>query len=157
VNCSYSLDKAWYELDWFLQPAEGEGELLLYPTRPSAGQRGQTLLDRALLGAQGSPRDASGAPLIGSCGSEGEFGYNDPETAAAICEALQAIDPQSWSRLLPRRIELHRRAQPDLSEDEAAEFAGRELEFAQDAFPILLRAYRDAQARRFGVACEYSL
>jgi hypothetical protein len=158
INCSYSLDKAWYELDWFLQPADGEGELLLYPSRPKAGDARQTLLDQALVGARPSPCDSSGAPLIRTCGSpDATFGYNDPPTAAAIAAALCAIDPQSWSELLPARIDLHRRAEPGMDEVEAADWAKGELEFAQGAFPVLRQAYQDAAARHSGVACEYSL
>ena len=159
ANCSYSLDKAWPELEWFLQPAEGQGDLLLYPPRPRTGAAGQTLLDKALHGGQPSPRDASGAPLIRTCGSPDEdcFGYNDPPTAAAIDAALQAIDPHQWNELVPRRAALLRKAAPDLLEGEAADIAAQELELAQDAFRVLRQAYRDATARGFGVACEYSL
>jgi hypothetical protein len=159
ANWSYSLDKAWPELAWFLQPAEGEGDFLLYPMRPRVGEASQTLLDKALHGGQQSPRDDSGAPVIRTCGSPNEdcFGYNDPPTAAAIDGALQAIDPEQWNDLLPRRAALHRLAASDLSEDEAADFAAQELELARMAFPALRQAYHDAAARGFGVACEYSL
>lgn len=35
---SFGVDKAWYELDWFLQPAEGpDDEFLMYPIRPKVG------------------------------------------------------------------------------------------------------------------------
>src|SRR6185295_8459646 len=146
VNCSYSLDKAWYELDWFLQPAEGEGDLLLYPSRPKPGDPHQTRLDQALNGASEPP------PVIRTCGSpEAGFGYNDPPAVAAIDVALQSIDPQSWSKLLPARMDLYRRAE-HLDEAEAAEIAGREFEFARRAFPVLQQAYRDAAERGFGVA-----
>jgi hypothetical protein len=159
ANWSYSLDKAWSELEWFLQPAEGQGDLLLYPPRPRVGEASQTLLDKALHGGQPSPRDGSGAPLIRTCGSPDEdcFGYNDPPTAAAIDGVLQAIDPGQWNEPLARRAALHRQAASDLLEDEVAEIADQELEFARDAFRILRQVYRDAADRGFGVACEYSL
>jgi hypothetical protein len=151
--------KAWHELEWFLQPAEGVGDLLLYPDRPRAGESGQSLFDCALRGGQLSPLDDAGAPLIRTCGSEDPdcFGYNDPPAAAAIAAALEVVDPQSWPALLPRRAELLRQAAAELSESEAAEIAADELQFAEDAFAVLRHAYRDATARRFGVACEYSM
>jgi hypothetical protein len=159
INSSYSLDKAWYELDWFLQPAEGAGDLLLYPQRPRAGDPRQTLLDQALHGAQQSPLADDGKLILRTCGTDDPdcFGYNDPPAASAIDAALHSIDPQTWSQLVPRRIALHRRAAPELNEAEAADIAARELEFAQLAFPNLRQAYRDAAARGWGVACEYSL
>jgi len=156
---SYSLDKAWYELDWFLQPREGQGELLLHPSRPPVGDPQQTLLDQALHGAEPSPLDDSRSPIIRTCGSQQPdcFGYNHPGKAAQISAQLEQIDPESWEDVVPRRAALYQRATPSLDTETIEATVAQELEFARDAFDVMRRAYAAAAAGQFGVACEYSL
>ena len=158
ANWSYSLDKAWFELGWFLQPSECRGDEVLYQLRPEPGEPPTMLLDLAYWGAERSPRDHSGAPVIRTCGSSDEdcFGYNDPDLARAIDDALDAIDPTTWSEALPLWISIYL-TDSSLSEDEISDIASQDLRLAQDAFRVLRQAYRDAVARGFGVACEYSL
>jgi hypothetical protein len=157
ANWSYSLDKAWFELGWFLQPSECRGDEVLYQLRPEPGEPPTMLLDLAYWGAEPSPCDHSGAP-VRTCGTNRPdcFGYNDPDLAAEIDDALDAIDPATWSEALPLWTCIYLTG-TSLSEDEIADTASQDLRLAQDAFRVLRQAYRDAVARGFGVACEYSL
>jgi hypothetical protein len=155
---SFRLDKAWYELDWFLQPADGPEDRLMFPARHEVGDPAQTLFDQALLGSQPSPLDDTGTPVIRTCGSQedGCFGYNPPDTVRAIDKALSTIEVQRWDELIPQRIDQYRRASFNLG-DAVDDVVARELEFARRAFPVLQKAYNTACERGFGVACEYSL
>lgn len=158
VQNSFSIDKAWYELDWFLQPAAGPGDLLMYPIRPPTGDPSQSILDRALHGGERSPLDGSGSPIIRPCGSNAEdcFGYNPPAAIASIDEALAAIDEHSWNALIQWRVNLYNQTCPDLG-DAISEIVLQEQELARMALAVARKAYRTARERGFGVACEYSL
>ena len=98
---SFNLGKAWQELDWFLQPADGPHDSLMLPQRPQVGDPAQTDFDRALNGSEQSPSDNSGLPIIRSCGSQDTdcFGYNPPESIAAIHSAIIGVDEKivGWS------------------------------------------------------------
>lgn len=155
---SFGVDKAWYELDWFLQPADGPDDYLMYPIRPKVGDPAQTTIDQALKGSQKSPVDSTGSPIIRPCGSDEDdcFGYNPPKSIPLINEALAAIDAQTWDELVPRRIDQYRRASQSLG-DNADGIVAQELEHARTAFTVMQKAYTTAQEKGFGVACEYSL
>jgi hypothetical protein len=156
---SFSLDKSWNELHWFLAPLAGPDEFPLDPVRPKAGDPTQSIFDKAICGAQHYPVDALGAPIVRTLGSlEPDCsGYNPPATAAEIWTALQKVEPDSWTNLIPFRSALYLRESPDMDGDEIADGVANELDFARDAFPILLNAYARAAEKGFGVSCEYSL
>ena len=130
---------------------------MLYPNRPQVGQPGQTLLDKAMMGAQQSPVDSTGRPLIATCGSNEDncFGYNPPDSIAAIVDAISAVDPNEWSKWVPMRIDLYQRADPE--SECVIEVVEQELAIALSEFSVLKKAYNDALDRGFGIACEYSL
>lgn len=156
---SFSIDKLWSELDWFLQPAEGPDDFPMYPLRPKVGDEEQTLLDQVLKGSQQSPLDNSDIPIITPCGSDEEdcFGYNPPSTVAEIVPALTAINPNAWADLVPQRIAMYKKTTLDVADSSIQGIVDRELEFARDAFPVCLKAYNTAMEHGFGIACEYSL
>lgn len=156
---SFSVDKAWCELDWFLQPAEGpDGVFLMYPVRPKVSDPGQTLFDRSLKGSQPSPCDNSGMPIIRTCGSQGDdcFGYNPPDAVESISLALSAVDDGRWSDLVPQRIDQYRTACPEFADDFAG-IVSQELDDARMALDVVRHANSVASARGLGIACEYSL
>lgn len=156
---SFSIDKAWYELDWFLQPADGPSDdLLMYPIRPKVGAPAQTVFDWALKGSQQSPCDNSGMPMIRTCGSQddGCFGYNPPDVVAAISLALSAVNDQKWTDLIPQRIDQYSRACPEFA-NRFANIVSQELDYARMAFGVMRTAYSLARERGLGIACEYSL
>jgi hypothetical protein len=156
---SFSVDKVWCELDWFLQPAEGpDGVSLMYPVRPNVGDSGQTLLDRSLKGSQPSPCDSSGMPIIRTCGSQHDdcFGYNPPDVVSSISLALSAVDDQKWSDLVPQRIDQYCKACPEFADDFAG-IVAQELDYARMAIEVVRHAYSVASERGLGIACEYSL
>lgn len=155
---SFSL--RWFELDWFLQPADGPDEFfLMYPLRPKIGTGDQTVFDQALCGSMPSPRSLNGLPVIHPCGSNSEdcFGYNSPPLVQEIWAAIQAVNPSSWASLVPDRVALHKRAHPDKSRSSICETVDREFTMARDSFAVLRAAYKTAAAGGLGVACEYSL
>jgi hypothetical protein len=155
---SFSICQTWYELDWFLQPAEGPDYILMFPLRPKTGDPSQTPIDWALCGAQSSPRDNSGAPIIRYCGSKHDdcFGYNPPDVVASIHAVLSTIDDQAWNDLVPQRIDQYQRANSEWGDNLAA-VVSNELENARIAFAEMRQAYHAAQEQGFGIACEYSL
>ena len=155
---SFELDRAWGDLDWFLQPAEVADNLLMSPSRPSVGDPSQTLLDQALIGGQPSPLDGTGSPIIRSLmpSEAGEsLGYNPPETTQRMLDALMAVDVESWDEFVPTRV-----AQYDNSSEnwgDTAEIVATELENAKMALSVTREAYRAAIERDFGVGCEFVL
>lgn len=150
---TYSLDKSWNALEWFLQPTDDPQEI-----RPGAGEPAQSLADKAVHGSELSPLDVEGQPVIRTCGSQeaGCFGYNPPPSIAAIQQWLAAVDGSSWKKLLSRRERFIRRTSPALDEM-AEEVAADELEVACSALLKLKLAYQVAAERGRGVACEFSL
>jgi len=153
---SFRLGKCWFELDWFLQPKEGVPEYPLYPLRPKPGDSEQSDLDRILYGGTPSPLDSSGAPILRSCGAKDNegFGYNPPDSVAHLVSVLSEINEDSWSDLVPKRIELHRRAETR-DADVLSEFVANELDYARQAFAVLKAAYTSALDRGFGIASEF--
>ena len=159
VTHSFSLDKAWDELHWFLEPLAGPDEHPLIPTRPQVGDPSQSVFSQALQGAVHYPTDALGDPVIRTLGSQERdcSGYNPPETCKVILSALQAVDPHEWEKPVPFRRELYQRAMPGMSDEELAGFVDDELANASDTLPVLVTAYSKAVEKGWGVSCEYSL
>ena len=158
LNHSYSLDKAWSDLHWFLEPVVGP----VYPTCPrylEVGDPEQTVLTKAMKGEKPYPKDDLGDPVIRTLGSTDAdcSGYNPPETCKLILQALQAVDVASWEELVPVRCALYKQENPDMPEEDVADCVANELSFAIEAFPILQSAYSRAVEKNFGVSCEYSL
>jgi hypothetical protein len=156
---SYSLDKAWEELRWFLQPRTGPADRPLHPQPPPVGDSHQSTFDKALDGSVAYPTDALGQPVIRTCGSveSGCSGYNPPEICKVIAARVEEVDQQSWKEHIPFRTQLYRQAIPGLTNDDIADFVADELAIATDTFPVLLAAYAKAAEKGFGVSCEYSL
>jgi hypothetical protein len=152
---SYSLDKAWSELHWFLQPGAGTGYSLLDTWLPKVGDPDQTVLSKALQGAVHYPTDDLGKPLFGEPGPYA-LGYNPPETCQVILDALQNVEPAAWRDHVPFRSTLYRRECPDMSNEEIARRVENDLSFAKEAFPVLLSAYTKAVDKAYGVSCSYS-
>jgi hypothetical protein len=159
MSHNYSLDKAWDELHWFLEPVAGPDELPLHPSRPKVGDPSQTVFTEALQGAVHYPKDDRGDPVIRTLGSHEPdcSGYNPPETCGVILEALQRVEPVRWEEHIPFRCELYRRAIPDMDDEEIADCVDNDLSFAREAFPVLVAAYAEAVEIGYGVSCEYSL
>jgi hypothetical protein len=159
VTHSYSLDKAWDELHWFLEPIAGPDEHPLIPTRPQVGDPSQSVFDKALQGAIHYPTDALGDPVIRTLGSPERdcSGYNPPEICQSVLAALRAADPREWEKHVPLRRELYRQAVPGMNDEEIAGFVDEELAYASDTFPVLLTVYAKAVEKGWGVSCEYSL
>jgi hypothetical protein len=159
VTHSYSLDKAWNELHWFLEPMAGAEDLPLYPLRPSVGDPSQSVFNKALQGEVHYSTDALGDPVIRTLGSHERdcSGYNPPETCEAIFAALQGVDPHGWEEHVPFRRELYRRAMPGMEDEEVAGFVEDELAMSREMFSILVSVYSKAVAKKYGVSCEYSL
>jgi len=158
LNHSYSLDKSWQNLHWFLEPVDGTDDVTC-PQYPEVGDPGQSVFCKGLKGAIPYPKDDLGDPIIRTLGSTepGCSGYNPPETCKVIYEALQRVDPADWGELVPLRSDLYWRTGWGLTEDDIAILIEDELTFARDAFPILVAAYARAVEKGFGVSCEYSL
>ncbi len=156
---SYSLDKAWEELGWFLEPTAGPADHPLVPIRPLVGDLQQSVFHKALQGSVAYPTDALGAPVIRTLGSLERdcSGYNPPEICKVIVARLQEVDPHAWEEHVPFRCELYRRAIPGMTNDEIAEFVADERSIATETFAVLLSAYTNAVDKGFGVSCEYSL
>jgi hypothetical protein len=159
VTHSYSLDKVWEELHWFLEPMAGPGDFSLHPLRLNVGDPNLSVFAKALQGELHYAKDDLGDPVIRTLGSREPdcSGYNAPETSAVILEALQRVEPAAWDDQVPFRCELYRRACPDLDNEEIASLVEDELLFARDAFAVLIAAYSKAVEKRCGVSCEYSL
>jgi hypothetical protein len=159
VSHSYSLDKAWDELYWFLEPVAGSDDFPLHPIRPRVGNSNQTVFDKALHGAVHYPNDELGDPVIRTLGSRERdcSGYNPPETCKVIAAALQRVDPSAWQGHVPFRCELYRRASPEMDAEDIAGRVDDELGYARDVFPVLVAAYAKAVEKGYGVSCEYSL
>jgi hypothetical protein len=155
---SYSLDQAWDELHWFLEPMAGPDDFPLHPSRPDVGDPNQSLFTKALHGEVNYPKDDLGDPVIRTLGSRERdcSAYNPPQAAAAILAALQGVDPAAWDDHVPFRCQLYRRACGDLKNDEIT-FVEDELSRARDAFAVLIAAYAKAVEKGYGVSCEYSL
>jgi hypothetical protein len=159
ISHSYSLDKAWDELHWFLEPVAGPDAHPLHPLRLNVGDPDKTVITKAFQGAGDYPKDALGDPVIRSLGSSEPdcSGYNPPETCAVILEALQRVEPVRWEEHVPFRRELYRRAFPDMENEEIAGRVEDELAYAREMFPVLITVYSKAVERGYGVSCEYSL
>jgi hypothetical protein len=159
VSHSYSLDKAWDELHWFLEPMAGPDDLPLHPSRLKVGDPNQAVFGKALQGEAHYPKDDLGDPVIRTLGSREPdcSGYNPPETCAVILDALQRMEPAAWEEHVPFRCALYRRAIPDIDSEEIAVLVEDELSFARDAFPVLIAAYSKAVEKGYGMSCEYSL
>ncbi|MBI2806484.1 MAG: hypothetical protein HYX68_16000 [Planctomycetes bacterium] len=159
VAHSYSLDKAWQQLHWFLEPGHGPKDHPLFPLRPMRGDPGQTIFDKALLGMSSYPIDDLGSPVIRTLGSIEDdcFGYNPPEVVKVIHDALECVTLNSWTGHIPFRSELYRQDNPAIDDEEIASRVENDLSFAREAFPILRAAYRTAAEKGYGVSCEYSL
>jgi hypothetical protein len=156
---SYSLDKVWNELHWFLEPIAGPDDFPLFPQRPRVDDPKQTVFGQALQGTMHYPNDDLGEPVIRTLGSREPdcSGYNPPETCEVILASLRQVDPPSWNDHVPFRCALYRRACPDLDDEQIAEFVEDELSAARNAFPELIGAYAKAVEKAYGVSCEYSL
>jgi hypothetical protein len=156
---SYSLDKAWEELRWFLEPRTGPAGRLLHPQPPPAGDPHQSTFDRALDGSVAYPTDMQSQPVIRTCGSaeSGCSGYNPPEISKIIAARLRDVDPHTLKEQVPFRSDLYRQAVPGLTNEDIADFVADELAIATDTFPVLGVAYAKAAEKGFGVSCEYSL
>jgi hypothetical protein len=154
---SYSLG-AWTVLQWFLEPGTGPFNPL-HLERPGVGDRRQSIFDKALAGVSLYPPDDLGDPIIRTCGStqSGCFGYNPPEVAKSILDALTQVDPEMWQRHLPFRRELYRLHCPDLKAEEFVRDAEEDLSLACEDLSVLLAAYTKACELSYGVSCEYSL
>lgn len=159
MSDSYSLDKSWNELHWFLEPAEGPEDSPLFPLRPRIGDPNATIFTQALQGAVHYPKDELGQPVIRTLGSEEAdcSGYNPPPITAEIYRALQAVDPSRWGEHVPLRRALYRRACPDLDDDAIAGCVDDDLWSAREVFPVVVAAYSKAAAKGYGASCEYSM
>jgi hypothetical protein len=159
MTYSTSLDKAWDELHWFLEPLAGPDEFPLYPLRPRVGDPKQTVFCKALQGTMHYPQDDLGDPVIRTLGSREPdcSGYNPPKTCEVILAGLQQVEPASWEEHVPFRCALYRRACPDLNDEETAGCVESELSWARNAFPELVAAYSKAVEKACGVSCEYSV
>lgn len=159
ITHSYSLDKAWEPLHWFLEPRTGPAEAPLYPAWPRRSDPGQSLVGKALEGEMRYPLDALGDPVIRTLGSSEPdcSGYNPPATCQAILVALQRIEPARWVEHVPFRRQLYRQSCREIVSAEIDDWVADELAWAQDGFAILLQAYTAAVDRGAGVSCEYSL
>ncbi len=160
VTHSYSLDKAWDELHWFLEPMAGPDDSPLQPfLRLEVGDPSQTVYGKALRGEVHYPKDDLGDPVIRTLGSHDPdcSGYNAPETCMVILEALQGVEPAAWEEHVPFRCELYRRACAGLDNEEIAGLVEDELSLARDVFDVLVAAYSKAVEKGYGVSCEYSL
>jgi hypothetical protein len=156
----YSLDKAWNELRWFLEPTAGSENQPLQPMRPPPiGDPKQSVFGKALDGSGPYPTDELGDPVVCTLGSQekGCSGYNPPDACRDILARLQVIDPHAWEEHMPFRRELYRQAVPDLTEEDIAGFVEDELSAAREAFSVVVAAYTKAVEKGFGVSCEYSL
>jgi hypothetical protein len=102
---SYSLDQAWDELHWFLEPMAGPDDFPLHPLRPNFGDPTLTVFAKALHGEVHYPQDDLGDPVIRTLGSREPdcSAYNPPETAAVILEALLRVEPAAWDDHVPLR------------------------------------------------------
>jgi len=156
---SFSLDKSWNELHWFLEPRVGPDDLPLFPLRPMKGDPRQSMFDKPLLGAATCPLDDLGDPIIRTLGSTESdcFGYNPPETVRLIYRALECVEPGRWTDHTVFRGALYRQVYPDMDDEEVADRVEDDLSFARDVFPVFLSAYSKASDKGFGVSCEYSL
>jgi hypothetical protein len=155
---SFSLDKAWADLQWFLEPGVGP----YYPPHlepPHVGDPQQTVYDKALQGTMPSPVDDLGNPIIRTLGSNepGCFGYNLPGTAQMILGSLERVDPSRWTDHVPFRCTLYRQHFPDMDDAETADRVENDLAIAREVFPVLVAAYARASEKGYGVSCEYSL
>jgi hypothetical protein len=158
VTHSYSLDKAWEELHWFLEPMAGPDDFPLHPLRLNVGDPNLTVFTKALHGEAQYPKNDLGDPVIRTLGSSAPdcSGYNPPETSAVILEALERVELASWDDHVPFRCELYRRACGDLNNEELT-FVEEELSCARDGFAVLVAAYSKAVKKGYGMSCEYSL
>jgi hypothetical protein len=156
---NYSLDKAWDELHWFLEPVAGPGDSPLTALWPRVGDPNETIFCKALQGTTHYPKDDLGEPVIRTLGSADPdcFGYNPPETCEVILARLQQVDPAAWEQHVPFRSALYRQACPGMEDVEIADFVETELSSARDAFPVLVAVYSRAIEKGYGVSCEYSL
>jgi hypothetical protein len=159
ITYSYSLDKAWDELHWFLEPSAGPDDFPLHPVRPKVGDHNQTVFCKALQGAMHYAKDDLGDPVIRTLGSSDPdcSGYNPPDTCEVILAALEEVDTAAWEEHVPFRSALLRRSCPDLDDGAIADWAEDELALARDVFPEVVAAYSRAVEKGYGVSCEYSL
>ncbi|HLJ93061.1 MAG TPA: hypothetical protein VKU02_07700 [Gemmataceae bacterium] len=159
VSHSYSLDKVWDELHWFLEPIAGPEDRPLSAFHLQVADSKLSVFSKAFQGESPYPNDDLGEPIIRTLGSHepGCSGYNPPPTCAVILEALQRVDPAAWEEHVPFRGALYRRAIPDMDNEEIAGQVEHELAFAREAFSVLVSAYSKAVEKGFGMSCEYSL
>jgi hypothetical protein len=159
VTHSYSLDQSWNELHWFLEPLAGPDDMPLHPIHLNVGDPGQTVFAKALQGAVPYPSDDLGSPVIRTCGSREPdcSGYNPPETARVILEALHSVDLSNWEEHVPFRCDLYRRANLGIGNEDIVNFVEDELSIARDTFPVLQSTYAKAIEKDYGVSCEYTL
>jgi len=159
ITHSFSLDKAWDELHWFLEPAAGPNDAPLSPPCARVGDPEQTIFGKALQGAVSYPKDDLGDPIIRTLGSPEPdcSGYNPPGVCQAILQALDKVNPDAWSEHVPFRLELYRRAGWGMDDETIAGLVEDELTNARDVFGVLRSAYSKAVDKGFGLSCEYSL
>jgi hypothetical protein len=158
INHTYSLDKAWENLHWFLEPVAGP-VYATCPQYPEVGEPARSIWTKCMKGAIPYPKDELGDPIVGTLGSmePGCSGYNPPDVCKEALTALQHVDPADWQKHFAFRRELYKKDTPGLSDEDVDVCIESELTFAMDAFPVLLMAYTKAVERGFGVSCEYSL
>jgi hypothetical protein len=158
-NHSVQIDKAWEELQWFLEPRDATTEPPYFPIPPRTGASNQSVFDKAIHGSQPYPLDLSGQPIIRTLGTKKEdcTGYSPPEVVAVIYEALRHVDSATWPELLEQRIRLYRKCLPELDEGMIGDIVENELEIARVFFPQLKAAYQRAAEKEFGISCEFSL
>jgi hypothetical protein len=161
LSHTYRLDKAWHDLNWFLEPTSGPKISPLHPIWPKVGDPNQSVFTKALQGSVAYPKDDLGDPVIRTLGSDQPdcSGYNPPKTCKVILNALQRVDPDSWVKHVPFRCELYRQDElyADIDNKAIASCVANDLAFAREAFPVLLSAYEKAAEKKYGVSCEYSL
>jgi hypothetical protein len=158
INHTYSLDKTWQDLHWFLEPVAGSIHATS-PQYPEVGDSAQSIWTKCMKGSIPYPKDELGDPIIRTLGSNepGCTGYAPPDVCKEALAALQKVDPENWTEHFAFRRELYKKGTPGLSDEDIDVCIESELTFAMDAFPVLLAAYTKAVERGFGVSCEYSL
>jgi hypothetical protein len=84
-------------------------------------------------------------------------GYNTPEDAKAILNALKNVDPAAWTEHVGLRRELYGRDSAGLDFEDIVGRVEDDVTWAREAFSTLLAAYSKAVDKGYAVSCEYSL